>query len=102
MIRLRHRTEGKRIAVDLSTAKKAKRFRDLQAFAQSWLPLGGWQSLVWYEYLEDYKLLPFSGGVAEQPTWWLDDVEGFRLLQEWFMMASSLPKVDDFPSIDEV
>lgn len=39
-------------------------------------------SYSWFQWFESHGVLPFEGGLAAQPQWWLDDVTYFRLYRE--------------------
>lgn len=40
-------------------------------------------SYQWAQWAEAHGVLPFAGGLADQPQWWLDDVTYFRLYREY-------------------
>jgi hypothetical protein len=39
-------------------------------------------SYSWFQWAEANGVLPFEGGLSDQPQWWLDDVTFFRLYRE--------------------
>lgn len=51
---------------------------------EGWSPNGGMLSLEWLHLarLSNFATLPYAGGWAEQPSWWLDDLSSLMLLEE--------------------
>jgi len=47
----------------------------------SWKPLGGITSYNWWVIMCEHGILPYTGGLADQPDWWVNhDVPGFEAI----------------------
>lgn len=68
------------------------RIAELRKATKDWLPAGGMESPRLYEFMQAYHILPYPGGLLQQPKWVRDDFDGIALLYELASLLNRLPK----------
>ena len=74
-----------------------RRETELEKGLKDWDPRGGEQSFAWYRrYVESgFVALPYPGGWANQPVWWIDDVDMFDLKSELYWIPTELKHLQE-------
>jgi len=105
ILRIRRRVAARQMVEDENIPQRLveidEEMADIEAAYSNdnyqWLPKGGDVSYTWWTFFEssDWHLLPYAGGLGNQPEWWMDDVAGFNALTRYFDLQEEKKSLND-------